>query len=87
MLKFNRVIKQKMESKGDTIIDLAKALKVSVSRAKHIRWAACVPITENIINILAKRYGINRSYLFKVAGERNRYARRYLKNYREKRAG
>lgn len=69
--------------KGETIKQLAKALKCSESFATHIESARSVPVSPRIIRELRIRYKIPATVIEKAAECRNKVGRAYYKKYRK----
>lgn len=84
--RFNVLIGQKMDSRKETVEDLARALKCSVAFARHIRSSTSVPVSQHLLEGLSKHYAIPLKRLERLVAPRNRQAREYYRKYRSKAA-
>lgn len=85
MDKFGNLIRSKRLEKKETIESLAKFLDVSLTFANQIETAKIVPVSDRIVEKLAKHYRLKRDLIDKLAESRNRVGKAYYSNYRAKR--
>lgn len=83
MDQLGKMIREKRLRKNETLKQMAKAIKCSESFARHIELAPHVPVSERLINNLARHYRISRGRLAGPAKKRKKTGTAYYKKYRE----
>lgn len=86
MLKFNQVIRQKREARGETVAQMARKIHCSAAFARHIESSSIVPVSPRLVKNLARHYRIPISKLESWVRPRNKIGRRYYREHRRKTA-
>lgn len=84
MTKFTKTIREKFESKADSVTSLAKALKISEPFARVVIGCDKAPLSPRVVMELSKRYRLPLKDLVIMAEKRNKIGRAYQKKYRSK---
>jgi transcriptional regulator with XRE-family HTH domain len=80
-----KIVNEKRIKRGETLKQLARALKCSEAFARHIESSPIVPISPRLIGGLRKHYRLPLSTLEKAAKNRNRVGTEYYRKYKSKR--
>lgn len=85
MDKLGKLVNEKREKRGETLAQMAKAIKCSAAFARHIEASPIVPISQRLADGLAKHYSLNRKELAKAVQTRNRVGKSYYRQYNKAR--
>jgi len=77
-----RLVREARDKRGETIKQMAKAIKCSEAFAKHIEIGKVVPISERLIEALKGHYSLNPIKLKKAASIRQKIGRAYYAKWR-----
>lgn len=84
---FGSTVRRYRESNGETLKQMAKALKISEAFARHIESSRTVPVSEQLVDAIIGHYRIGPKRKFKIAAwARYRNGLAYYKQYRAKTA-